>query len=407
MSEYAADGEEAAGSEGGLRPATNAATEGLIDNPLHARSLEGLSEGDLLIYRQARVLLDAGLGVESIPFADFLLTGRGVFEALLGRSWAVRFNDPREMIRMARGAVIVAEAIDPEEHGAVHVADLRARAEGELANAFRVADDLLEAQRGFGRAYGLFHQGTGDPYLRARLLDMESSLLGTGRQFALALERLTTVSDLYRDLGEKHLAGRALITRGLYASYSGNLEQAVASTEAGLREIDHQRDPVLFMTAKHNQLLFLVDLKRYYQAKRALFEARQNLFYYKERITALRLRWVEGRIFYGLRELLSAEIAFREVKAGMDEAEMGFHAALTSLDLAAVLLRQKRTAEAEAEVLAAGAIFRSVDAYLEYLGSIVFLEECFRQRTITPETIDVTVAHLRAQQVEGLGRRRR
>lgn len=405
MSEYGAGGEKAAGSEKDLRPAAYAASEGLLDNPLHARALEGLSEGELLIYRRARVLLDAGLGVESIPFADFLLTGPGVFEALLGRSWAVRFDDPREMIRMARGAVIVAEAFDPGEHGEVRVADLRARAEGELANAFRVADDLLQAQRGFGRAYGLFHQGTGDLYLRARLLDMESSLLGTGRQFALALERLTTVSGLYRDLGEAHLAGRAMITRGLYASYSGDLEQAVASTQAGLAEIDCQRDPVLFMTAKHNQLLFLVDLDRYHQAKRALFEARQNLIY-QDHIAALRLRGIEGRIFYGLRELLSAEIAFREVKAGMDEAEMGFHAALTSLDLAAVLLRQGRTAEAEEEVLAAGMIFRSVDVYLEYLGSIIFLEECFRQRTITPEKIEFTVAYLRTQQVEALGRRR-
>jgi tetratricopeptide (TPR) repeat protein len=405
LSEYVADGEEAAGFEEGLRPAAHAVSADVLDNPLHARGLESLSEGELLIYRQARGLLDAGLGVESLPFANFLLTGPGVFEALLGRSWAVRFNDPQEMIRMARGAVIVAEAFDPGEYGAVYVADLRARAEGELANAFRVADDLSEAQRGFGRAYGLFHQGTGDPYLRARLLDMESSLLGTGRQFALALERLTTVSGLYRDLGETHLAGRALITRGLYASYSGNLEQAVVSTETGLAEIDCQRDPVLFMTATHNQLLFLVDLERYYEAKRALFEARQNLIY-RERITALRLRGIEGRIFYGLRELLSAEIAFREVKAGMDGADMGFHAALTSLDLAAVLLRQGRTAEAEEEVIAAREIFLAVDVYLEYLGSIIFLQECFRQGKITAEMIEETVAHLRRQQVEALGRRR-
>ncbi|HJX27148.1 MAG TPA: hypothetical protein VJ885_04495 [Thermoanaerobaculia bacterium] len=404
MSEYVAGGEKAAGIEGGLRPAAHAVAADVLDNPLHARALEGLSGDEILIYRRARALLDAGFGVESIPFADLLLTGPGVFEALLGRSWAVRFNNPREMIRMARGAVIVAEAFDPCEYGVKRVADLRARAEGELANACRVADDLLEARRGFGRAYGLFYEGTGDPYLRARLLDLESSLLGTGRQYALALERLTTVAGLYRDLGEAHLAGRALITRGLYACYSGNLEQAVASTEAGLAEIDCQRDPALFMTATHNQLLFLVDLDRYYEAKRALFESRHNLIY-EDRITALRLRGIEGRIFYGLGELLSAEIAFREVKAGLTAAEMSFYNALASLDLAAVLLRQKRTAEAEEEVLAAGAVFLRVQVYAEYLGSIIFLVECFRQRTITPETIEATVAYLRGQEVDALGRR--
>lgn len=404
MSEHVADGEEAAGSEEGSRPAAHDVPAGLLDNPLHARALARLSRRERSIYRHARAVLDAGRGADLLPFMDFGLTGAGVYEALLGRSWAVRFDNPREMVGTARIAVEVSQVFDPRKHGAKRVADLQARAQGELANAYRVADDLLEARRGFGRAYGLFYQGTGNPYLRARLLDMESSLLGTGRQFALALERLTTVSGLYRDLGETHLAGRALITRGLYACYSGDLEQAVASTEAGLTKIDHQRDPVLFMTATHNQLLFLVDLERYYEAKRALFESRQNLIY-RERITALRLRGIEGRIFYGLRELLSAEIAFREVKAGLTKAEMSFYNALTSLDLAAVLLRQGRTAEAEEEVLVAGEIFLAADVYLEYLGSIIFLKECFRQGKITAEMIEETVAYLRRQQVEALGRR--
>lgn len=371
-----------------------AAFAGPLDNPLHARALERLSGEDLAVYRQVRTLLDAGYGVRDLLSMDILLAGPGVFEALLGRSWAIRFNDPREMVCTAQGAVVVAEGFDPREHGERQVADLRARAEGELANAYRAADDLYEAQRGFGRAYALFDQGTRDSYLKARLFDLESSLLGTQRQYALALERLKTVSSLYRNLGETHLAGRALITRGLYASYRGDLELAMASTAEGLAEIDVQRDPVLFMTAKHNQLLFLVDLDRPYEAKRILFESRQNLIY-RDRITSLRLRGIEGRIFYGLGELLSAEIAFREVKAGLAEVGMSFLEALMSLDLAAVLLRRGRTEEAEAEVLAAGAIFRSAQVYREYLGSIIFLEECFRLRSIQPETIEVTVKFLR------------
>ena len=393
--------EQASGGEG----AVQAAPAGPMDNLLHARALESLHGEELSIYRQARALLDLGCGPEHLFLAEISLTGRGVLEALLGRSWAIRFHSPQEMVRAAEAAVLVAETFDPREHGEREVADLRARAEGELANAYRAADNLLEAELGFGRAYALFGQGTGDRRLRVRLLELESSLLGTQREYALALERLKTVSGVYQDLGEPHLAGRALITRGLYASYGGNTELAVASTEEGLAQIDSRRDPGLFMNAKHNQLLFLVDDGRAQQAKRVLFESRRNLFY-DERITALRLRWIEGRIFYGLRELLSAEIAFREVKAGMVAAEMSFHAAITTLDLAAVLLRQGRVEEAEAEVIAAGLIFREKRILREYLGSIIYLEDCFRMKSIQPETIEEVVKYLRAREVEALGRRR-
>ncbi len=43
--------------------------------------------------------------------------GLGVYEALLARSWAVRFDNPREMCHLARVAVDVAERLDPEVHG--------------------------------------------------------------------------------------------------------------------------------------------------------------------------------------------------------------------------------------------------------------------------------------------------
>lgn len=397
--------EQAAGGEG----AAQTASPGPMDNLLHARALESLRGEELSIYRQARALLDLGCGPEHLFLAEISLTGRGVLEALLGRSWAIRFHSPREMVRAAEAAVLVAETFDPREHGEREVADLRARAEGELANAYRAADDLFEAELGFGRAYSLFSEGTGDRHLRVRLLELESSLLGTRREYALALERLKTVSSVYQDLGEPHLAGRALITRGLYASYSGNTELAVASTEEGLAQIDSQRDPGLFMNAKHNQLLFLVDDGRAQQAKRVLFESRRN-FIYQDHIASLRLRGIEGRIFYELRELVSAEIAFREVISGLAQVGMEFYCAITTLDLSAVLLRQGRVEEAEAEVIAAGLIFQEKRILREYLGSIIHLEDCFRMKSIQPETIESVVSYLReklrAQEVDASGRRR-
>jgi tetratricopeptide (TPR) repeat protein len=325
------------------------------------------------------------------------VAGLGVFEALLAQSWAVRFTNPQEMVHLAEAAVEVAKEFDD---------DLLARAWGELANAYRTADRLRSAEKAFGQAYALLPNGTGDPYLRARLFDLEASLLGTAREFPLALRRLVSLTNLYHDLGEVHLAGRALVTRALYTSYSGQTEEALHLNADGLDLIDRRGDPVLYMMAVHNHLLFLVDLGSYAQAKRTLFEHRCHLIY-RDGVGALRFRGLEGRISYGLGELVSAEIAFRETKEGLAAAGMSFYGALISLELAMVLLSQGKVEEAEQEVIAAREIFLSLEIYRELLGSILYLEECFRRKEVTAELIETTVAFLRRRALEIVPKRPR
>jgi hypothetical protein len=227
------------------------------------------------------------------------VAGPGVYEAFLAQSWSVRFDDPDEMVHLAEIAVDLSR--DFAKNRPRRAADLQARAWGELANAFRAADRLRSALWAFGEAYIFLERGTGDPYLKARLFDLEASLMGTMREFPIARHRLSSLSSLYMDLGEAHLAGRALVTDALYRFYDGKAEEAVEINQRGTSLIDQSKDPALFMLALHNHLLFLVDLKLYPQAQRLLFEHRRNLIY-SDRINALRLRGVEGRINYGLVE---------------------------------------------------------------------------------------------------------
>lgn len=367
--------------------------ESLLDLPLQDRALERLSQRERARYQQASALLASG-GVHSLALNDIPLAGLGVYEALLAGSWAARFKNPQGMIHLAEAAVEVAQGFAPKLYGAKRVADLQARAWGELANAYRVADRLDSAGRTFSRAFAILQEGSDDPHLKARLLELEASLLGTSREFSLGLRRLRSLSSIYRDLGEPHLAGRALITLALYTHYSGESEEAIQINQEGLRWIDLRREPSLFMQAIHNHLLFLVDLGRFDLARRVLFENRRNLIIYKDRISALRLRGVEGRIFYGLGQLVSAEIAFKEEKEGLSEAGMSFHVAIVALELAMVLVGQDRVAEAEQEVIAAREIFRSKKVYLEYLSAVIFLEECLRRREATADLIEDTIEYI-------------
>jgi tetratricopeptide (TPR) repeat protein len=379
-------------------------SETLLDVPVQARSLERLSLRERERFRRARRLLAEGGGVRALALGDLSVEGLGVYEALLAQGWSMRFTDPVEMVRLALAATEVAKGLDARGYGAKRLSDLKARAWGELGNAYRTADRLHEAQSAFGRAYALLKVGSGDPYLKARLFDLESSLFGAWREFPLAGHRLASLFRLYQGLGELRLAGRTMIVRALYVFYSGEAEEAVRLNEEGLGLIDRQRDPGLLMVALHNHLLFLVELRRFRLARRMLFENRQQLLY-RDKINALKLRGVEGKISYGLGELLSAEITFRETKHGFVEAGLAFASAIASLDLAMALLSQGRVDEAEKEVIAAQEIFLAVEVYREFLGAMIYLEECFRRNEATTDLIENTIRYLWRREMQTPTRR--
>ena len=142
-----------------------------------------------------------------------------------------------------------------------------------------------------------------------RLLDLEASLLGTRREFDRALERLNTLFSMYREAGETHLAGRTLITKALYLYYKGDSIEACQTLEEGLDWIDKDCDPSLLVVSALNHLLLLEDCGRFQEARILAFKSRPQINQ-AGYILSLRLRWIEGRINYGLGRLESAEMAF-------------------------------------------------------------------------------------------------
>ncbi|HEV8582664.1 MAG TPA: hypothetical protein VGX68_26655 [Thermoanaerobaculia bacterium] len=388
--------------KGGLSPELSSAYDAALDRVEEfARRAASIPSIELERFRQALALLQSGCGVMALAKdGDMEIEGLGVYEALLTRSWEVRYTDPREMCHLARAAVEVAEQLNPEVHGGIHtVVDLQARAWGELANAHRVANRYYEAEQAFGMAFGLVRQGSGDPRLLTRLLSLEASLLGTLREFELALPRLANLAELSRKAGDLHQAGRALIKKALYTFYNGNTLEALRISSAALSLIEEERDPSLAMVAIQNQLLFLVDCGRYKEARKILFKNRVRL-YSLGHLAQLKVRGIEGRIDYGLQQLDGAETAFREVKAGFEEAEMGFACALAGFDLAMTLMRQDRGEEATAEALQAAAMFEALSIHRELLGVVIYLEEEFRARRGTLMLLESTVRYLRRRMLE-------
>jgi tetratricopeptide (TPR) repeat protein len=339
--------------------------------------------------------LEALLTTMEVP-----LKGLGALNALLDRSWALRHENPQEAVNVARFAVDVAAKLDARYCGFEENADWLARAWGELGNAHRAADDLDEAERAFGIAFDFFLQGSGDPHLKARLYDLHASYWGTRRQFSLAFAALDIVHTTYLELGDRHLAGRALLIKAIYIFYSGQAEEAIQLTETGLSLIDKERDPALSFFAFHNRLLFLLACDRCREAKRVFFLHLSEFHSLDGRVNRLKVRWLQARISLGLKELKSAEEAFVDVKNGFEEEGMGYHVAIASLELGLVWMHQDRYKEAEEIVTEAAEVFVALRIQREAFGALMILTDAFKAQKATVALLESVVEHLRRSQID-------
>jgi tetratricopeptide (TPR) repeat protein len=345
------------------------------------------------------MLIHGGL-MAVVREADLPLSGFAMYLALLDASWAVRYESPREMVSLARAAVEVASKLDTKRYGARPIYDLQTRAWGELANALRVADDLDESERAYGMAFELLLQGSGDPYVKVRLYDLHASFLGTRRRFGLAFSALDVVVSLYLDLGERHLAGRALIIKAMYSHYSGQPEVALRLSREGISFLDKSIEPELTFLAAHNRILFLGACGRFREAKKELFLHRSDLNNVEGRVNQLKLRWLQAQVSAGLEEWESAEVAFLEAKEGFEAAGMRFHAALASLDLSLLWVRWGRLREAEDLGSEAADVFLALGIQREALGCVMVLKDAFKKRKATVVLLESVVEFLRQTQID-------
>jgi tetratricopeptide (TPR) repeat protein len=320
--------------------------------------------------------------------------GLGALKALLDRSWAVRHENLEQMKGFARVAVEVARRLDWRWHDEQDAADWQARAWAEWGNALRASDDLDGAERAFGFAFDFFLQGTRDPHLKARIHDLHASYLGTRRQFELAITALDIVYSIYLELGDSHLAGKALAAKAMYLHYDSQSERALTINQQAMSLIDKDRDASLLPFSIHNQIWFLVACGRFLEARTELFRHLREFQAIDGRIYQLRLRWLQAQISAGLRKWESAEEGLLHVKEGFEKEGMGFHSALASLDLALVWMQQDLLEKIEPIVIEACEVFIALRIQREAFGSIMILKEAFARQMGTVKLLETTLDYL-------------
>ncbi len=271
------------------------------------------------------------------------VTGTARVDWLLAQSFAVRYKNPSEMWRFATFAHLAARSLDESQATPEQAADLQARACAELANACRVNDDFTGAEKAFAEARRHFDRGTQDRALEARILELRASYLNGRRLFAEACDLLLRVEQIQRDLGDPHLAARAVVLRGIYTLYDENPKAARELLARGLRGLDPERDPELFLSTRQSYIAALVESGEPVRAAHELLSSGLREALADSSLNLAKLRWLEGLVYAGLKRRELAEGALQAAREAFHQHGQAYNASLVGLDLAEIWLEQGRT----------------------------------------------------------------
>ncbi|HEX4965625.1 MAG TPA: hypothetical protein VF173_32745 [Thermoanaerobaculia bacterium] len=328
----------------------------------------------------------------------------GLCESLLEKSRALRHADPAGMLRMAELARVAADRLDAEAYGAERRTDMQARAWAELANAYRVAEDLTQSEAAMAYALELRALGTGEPLLYARIADLNASLLVDQRRFKESFRMLDLAYAIHRRYSDSHEVGRVVILKGLYTGYAGKPEEGLQLLVRGLAMIDRARDAKLVFHTLHNILLFRVELGEYERAQRQLQQMRTLYAAHAGWLDMVKLHRLEGEIAAGLGDLVTAEATFQQIREDLNDAGLGYQAALVSLDLAGVWMRQNRTPDVRGLVSEMLDSFRVLGVEREALSALHLLHDALERDQATLDVLRLVGGILRRLQNEPVTR---
>ncbi len=376
--------------------------------------------------RQAPILLAELL---PLPFEAQLAAVRGeerfqnwgLCQLLLRESLGAVFEDPTRAISLAELGVRITEYLVEEAYDPEWVLDLQARAWACLGNGLRVLGELWSAESAFRRAGEYLETSmTGNPHVRAEVLDLKGSLRRAQRRLeeaeALAAEALA----LYRESGDEHGVGVTLIKQAKILEERGEPARAIVLLEEAAHIADiaqiadiadiadtsapaepapraDSRQPRLLLCARHNLAFLLTTAERHAEAAALLPEVRRLSQQLGNPLDLVRLRWVEGRIALGTGEGPAAEAAFREVQREFFERHMGYDAALVSLDLAVLYAQAGRLTELKSLAVEIMPVFESREVNREAMAALLMFQHAAQEERLTADLARQLAAFLKRE----------
>lgn len=299
-------------------------------------------------------------------------------EHLLELSSELRFRDPKQMLLLAQGAASVANNLgalptDQGRYTPALKADLRARAQIELANAYRLNYDFAHAEACLGAAAELAERGHCAPRTVGELMAIYAALLMDQRRIGSVFKLLDKLRRHYLAFGETHLAGITLIKKGTALHREDRHEEATEALREGIASLTAERDPELLSRMRQPLIVAAVAAGNFREAGKLLMDRSLWRTSAAAPLFLLKLRWVEGRYFAGIGEFGHAEASLIEVKKELLRHDRKNLMAMLNLDLAEVLLRQGRKADVRPLAEDSLRLFRDLKYERETLKAVCLL----------------------------------
>lgn len=314
---------------------------------------------------------------------------------LLDRAREVWRDEPATAEGIAELAFQVADRLAPSVHGSGLQNDLRARAMAYVANARRIQYDLQGAADAFGEAENYLAEGSADPLERARVLELKAVLLRAQRRLDGALRTVRDTARIYRQVGDPHLEGQALVSEALIHAVKGNPGEGIDLFYQAVAKLDPDRDPHLAYVAYHNLVVDLLDSGRTAEASALFLEVKRVSAKSAGQIDLIRVLWVEAAIDAASDRLPEAEAKFLEVRRQFIERDAGYVTALVSLELAKVYLQQGRIAETKRLAAEMHTLFASREIQRDALAALILFQRAAEQESATVQMVDEIVRYLK------------
>jgi tetratricopeptide (TPR) repeat protein len=274
--------------------------------------------------------------------------------------------------------------------------DLYALATALVANACRAGGDLQGASQAFEVVRRIMSEhGVTDLEVVARIDDLLGSLRKDQRRFAEAERLLRRAALLFGLRRAPDDAARALINLADVYWFQGNVDQGIETVRSALGLLRPGSDLLLHVAGHYNLTVYLIRSGRSEEAAE-LFEADQALYeQVRETWLELRLTWLRGDIAAASGDFARAEQAYLEVRSVCIGHGIGYDAAMVSLDLAILYLKEGRMADVRRVAEEMLPIFQAQDVHREALAALRLFQEAARQQELTIEKTLEVAAYLR------------
>jgi len=296
-----------------------------------------------------------------------------LIDLLLERSHELVSIDPREAQEVAELAQEVALRL-PDRYGADVLQSSLARAKTYRANAMRVSGDLRSADRAFAEI--LDHLDLlPDPLVQAEVWSFVVILRKDQRRFAEAERLHEQTMTVYRHLGTPIEQSKKLISGANLAYEQGRIDMAIERLREALEVLSPGEDLRLELFVGHNLAWYLCEAREYEEARNV--KAAHEPLYERlsEPLVHWRGQWLDARIANGLGKSEVAEAKFLQVRQRFIDAGIGFDAALVSLDLAMLYMKQGRSTDVKHLTEEMLPIFRAQDIHREAFASLLLFHK--------------------------------